>query len=366
MPEASLLFAQPSLWSAAALTFVLAYRFRAARRRLESLPQMAPVTRPANAPLTDCMVVIPARNEEAMIGRAVRSLPHDTVIVVDDYSTDRTAEVAREAGAGVLTAPDLPRNGVGKPNACAYGASALTSEWVLFTDADTRFEPGFLDAAVACAESSGVSLLSIYLDPEYKGIAENILAPYARAIAFAGFSVSKDSRGMFRGQCLLVRREPYAFMGGHRSVMTQISEDLKFTLLAERHRMKTAIVRAPGLGHVRLYAGYRGIRSGIQRQAFRFMALSPAIGITILLFALAAALWLPLLLWMVWSGQRTTAWIFGFAPTALLLPWYTRRYCALFAPLAIYWILPSLAAGFFSAFFGRSIQWKGRTVRAVS
>ena len=41
------------------------------------------------------MVVIPARNEEGLIGNAVSSLPPDTVIVVDDFSADKTAEVAR-------------------------------------------------------------------------------------------------------------------------------------------------------------------------------------------------------------------------------------------------------------------------------
>ncbi len=47
------------------------------------------------------MVVIPARNEEGNIGAAVRSLPPDSVIVVDDFSDDKTAEEARAAGAGV-------------------------------------------------------------------------------------------------------------------------------------------------------------------------------------------------------------------------------------------------------------------------
>src|SRR5208282_2219346 len=131
---------------------ILSLLFWASRRRFGAIPCIPAIDRSPNGgsqALPDCMVVIPARNEEAVIGRAVRSLPPDTVIVVDDHSRDRTAEVAREAGAGVLPAPDLPRNGIGKSNACAAGARALTSRWVLFTDADTWFEPGFLDAAVA-------------------------------------------------------------------------------------------------------------------------------------------------------------------------------------------------------------------------
>ncbi len=311
------------------------------------------------------MVVIPARNEEGLIGRAVRSLPPDTVIVVDDHSTDRTAAVAREAGAGVLAAPSLSRNGLGKPNACAFGAAALTSRWVLFTDADTWFEPGFLDAAIEYAEAGKLALLSIYLDPEYHGLAEQVLVPYARALAFAGLSVAGDSHGLFRGQSMLAQREPYSFIGGHGAVITQISEDVKLTRLAERHRLKFAVARAPGLGHARLYQGYRGVRAGIERQASRFLALPSIVGITILLAAFLAALWLPLLGWLAWERRWIAAGIFCAAPSLLLWSWY-RRWSALLAPLAIYWILPALIAGLLSALLGRPMEWKGRTVRAVS
>ncbi len=355
-----------SVLAAALLTLILGILFVAGRRRFQALPAIPPVDRRDTALPPDCMVVIPARNEEAVIGRAVRSLPHDSVIVVDDASTDRTAAVAREAGAGVLTAPDLPRNGLGKPNACAFGAAALESRWVLFTDADTWFEPGFLQAAVGCAEASGLSLLSIYLDPEYRGFAENVLVPYARALAFAGLSVVSEPYGLFRGQCLLAQREPYRFMGGHDAVVTQIAEDVKLTRLAERHRMKLAIARAPGLGHVRLYEGYRGVRAGIRRQAFRFMVVHSMVGVTILLLAFAATLWLPLLAWLIWDQQWIPACVFGVVPTLLLLPWYRRWWIALLASVAIYWILPALIAGLLSAIFGRPIEWKGRKVRAVS
>ena len=145
------------------------------------------------------MAIIPARNEEAVIARAVRSLPPDTVIVVDDHSEDGTAEAARQAGAGVLPAPPLPRNGIGKANACAAGARALTSRWILFTDADTWFEEGFLPAVVAAAEASGVSLLSIYLQPECETFAERVLVPYARALFFCGGNPKRNP------QCVLQR-----------------------------------------------------------------------------------------------------------------------------------------------------------------
>jgi 4,4'-diaponeurosporenoate glycosyltransferase len=311
------------------------------------------------------MVVIPARNEEASIARAVRSLPHDTVIVVDDHSGDRTAELAREAGAGVLPAPDLPRKGIGKSNACAAGARALTSRWVLFTDADTWFEPEFLDAVAGWAEANGRSLLSIYLDPEYRGIAEHALIPYARALAFCGFGCVNVPHALFTGQCLLARLDSYNFIGGHGAVIEHLTEDIKLSMLAERHRLKLAAARAPGLGHARLYEGYAGVRNGIERQAFRFMMVNPAIGIVILGSALLAALWLPTLAWLAWEKQWIGAAALALVPTLLLWPWY-RHWSALLAPVAVYWILPALGRGLLSALLGRPVRWKGRTVRAVS
>lgn len=353
-----------SLWAASALVLFYCVFSVTAWRNYRGLPRLTLLEQ--KGPDPDCMVVIPARNEEAVIARAVRSLPHDTVIVVDDDSEDGTAEAARQAGAGVIKAPPLPRRGIGKANACAAGARVLTSRWVLFTDADTRFEPGFLDAAVAAAEASGLSLLSIHLDPEYHTFAEHVLVPYAQALVFCGANPRTQPGALFTGHCLLVLREPYNFLGTHVAVITQLAEDVKLTALAERHRLKLAIARASGLGHRRWYAGLRGIRDGMERHAFRFMLVSPHIGVHILLAALGAALWLPLLAWLSWDGQWGAAVPIAVLPVLALRPWYESWQRALAAPLAIYWILPVLARGLVSAVLGRPLVWKGRTVRAVS
>lgn len=354
-----------SLWGAAAFTLILAVLLARGRKAYRSLAPLRPLSH-APGSLPDCMVVIPARNEESNIERAVRSLPADTVIVVDDHSTDRTAAVAREAGAGVLSAPPLPRNALGKPNACSFGAAALRSRWILFTDADTWFEPGFLNAAIACAEAGGLSMLSVQLQPECRGLIENVFVPYVQALAYTGASMISEPHAFFRGQCLLVQREPYGFVGGHAAVATQISEDVKLRMLGERHRLKIATVRAAGLGHVRLYQGYSGIRSGIERHAFRFMSIGATSGVVILLTAFLAALWLPVLAWLLWDQQLAAACVFALIPAALLLAWYPRKLAALLAPFAFYFLLPALLIGALAAFFGRPISWKGRIIRTVA
>ena len=349
-----------SLWAAAALALLLWLLFGAARRRYNALPGLAiPEDRQA---VPDCMVVIPARDEAAVIGRAVRSLPPDTVIVVDDQSQDQTAEAAREAGAGVVPAPPPPRRTIGKANACAAGAKVLTSRWVLFTDADTWFEPGFLPAAVATAEAGGLTLLSLHLQPEYETFAERAVVPYARALFFCGAGPKNSPKPLFSGQCMLVLRDAYVFIGGHGAAAGQLFEEVKLMGLAERHRLKVAVARATGLGHARLYAGWQGIREGIERHAYRFALLNPLRGGSILVAAVLMALWIPELVWLLRGKHWVVAAVLAGLPFLLLRPWYESWSRAWAAPLAIYGLLPTLLRAALSAVMGKRLVWKGRTI----
>ncbi len=301
------------------------------------------------------MVVIPARNEEGRIGRAVRSLPPDTVIVVDDGSEDKTAEEAREAGAGVIPAP-LPMGWeLGKPNACAHGARMLTSRWILFADADTCYQPGFLPAVVDTAEGAKVDLLSVYLKPEYITPAESILSPFAIALYFCGINPRTDAASAFNGQCLLVRRDPYEFIGGHKPLLNALCDDLKMAQLAQRHRLKIAVARAPQLGRVRISP------RDFVRNARRFALLPLSNGAAILSTAFISALWLPLSAWLAIDGPWIAAILLFFLPFVLLSPWYGSKRMLL-APLGIYGMLPILLRAALSAFSHRRVEWKGRVI----
>jgi len=91
-------------------------------------------------------VVIPALNEEQSIGKVVAAVPAwvDEILVVDNGSTDRTAETARAAGARVI--PE-PVRGYGK--ACQSGVAASNSPDILvFLDGDSSDVPGEMDGLV--------------------------------------------------------------------------------------------------------------------------------------------------------------------------------------------------------------------------
>ena len=327
-----------------------------ARLRYRSLPELLPLPHTNETP--DCMVVIPARNEAAIIARAVKSLPHDTVIVVDDHSEDKTAEVARDSGAGVMPAPSLPKGAIGKANACMAGARVLTSKWILFTDADTWFEPGFLNAAVACAEASGLAFLSFYPRLDFGTASEAILSPYAQALFFCGVSPKQDPTAVFNGQCLLLRRDAYEFVGSHGAVLNTMIDDVKLAALARRHRLQFGSVRAERLAHVLLREPFESFH----RAAFRFLILNSWMGAMILAVGNIAALWLPFAAWFVWNKQWTAAIASVLLPVLMTMPWYRNPVRAFAAPLAIYGMLPVLWGGLLAAFTGQQVEWKGRSI----
>ena len=346
-----------SLWVALGVSVFFIAIFVNSRLNYLGIPKLTAVK--STSP-PDCMVIVPARNEESTIARLVKSLPPDTVIVVDDHSEDGTAEAARQAGAGVLAAPDFASQSYGKSNACAFGARVLRSRWVLFADADTWFEEGFLDAVVASAEANQLSFLSLYLQPEFQSFAESVLVPCAVALYFAGFKPRGNATEVVNGQCILVRRDAYEFIGGHSAVITSMIEDVKLAQLAHRHRLKFAIARAGSLGHVRFHPD--GLWKGFERNAYRFVMVSPWIGVTIFVASFISALWLPVMIWLALDREWIALIAFGIVPSAVLGVWYRNPLRALLAPLGIYGMFVIILDGFLAALTGREVEWKGRAL----
>ncbi len=117
-------------------------------------------------------IVVPARNEEATIEACLRSLtsqdyPAFEILVVDDQSSDRTAEIVRGIPRGrarevrLVPGAPLPQGWFGKPWACAQGAALARGSRILFTDADTVHAPGLLARAVAGLEEDRADVLTL-------------------------------------------------------------------------------------------------------------------------------------------------------------------------------------------------------------
>lgn len=340
-------------------TAILIFYFVRARLRYRRLPDLA--ARPQTGLAADCMVVIPARNEAGVIGDAVRSLPPDTVIVVDDSSTDSTASEAEEAGAGVLRATKLPRNVLGKPHACMVGAKVIDAKWILFADADTRYEPGWIETIVAAAETSGLSFVSVHLRPVPVTFASHVLVPYIQALFFIGIDPFARPDGAFCGQCILARREAYEFVGGHTAILVFPADDFKLAALALRHRMKIGLIRTK-MGRAVYREGWSEWMHKFARSWLRLGLLPVSCSASVLTTILLGALWFPIIFVSYAAGWPVIAAGIAVLPMLLLLPWYRNAFRALLAPLALYAMLPMAIHALYCVWTAKKVQWKGREV----
>jgi chlorobactene glucosyltransferase len=225
---------------------------------------------------TRVSVIIPARNEEQNIERVVRSVagqdPVIEILVVDDASTDQTAEILKRLQDEIpllraIRNNVLPEGWAGKPHACALGAHRARGEWLLFTDADTEHLPGSLAYWVEQAEREGLDMVS--LSPGQvvtkwweKAVIPRLFVQLARWYPFEEISRPDSPRAAANGQYFLVRRKVYLEAGGFESVRGQILDDVR---LAERVKASGGrICFAPGADWVRtrMYASFRAMWQG--------------------------------------------------------------------------------------------------------
>ncbi len=220
--------------------------------------------------------IIPARNEEASIARAVESVAAQAevgeVIVVNDQSTDRTGAILAELALRIpklkiLSTDELPAGWTGKNYAVSIGAAAASGDWLLFTDADTYHLPGAARRALADAAGHDAALVSYSPEQEMESFGERALIPfvYCRLSAHYSFARVNDPArpdAAANGQFLMLRRDAYEAIGGHASVAGQILEDVA---LARRVKQAgyTIYFTAPiGVVRTRMYRSFGAMWQG--------------------------------------------------------------------------------------------------------
>ncbi len=131
----------------------------------------------------DLTILIPARNEAAVIADTLRAVgantPAATVIVIDDESEDGTAEAARSAGLEnlhVLEGTPPPPGWAGKLWALEQGLREIRTPYVLLLDADIALAPGLI-AALRRQSARGYVLVSLLARPCFEGFWAHWLLP---------------------------------------------------------------------------------------------------------------------------------------------------------------------------------------------
>lgn len=230
-------------------------------------------------------VVVPARDERRNIASCVRSIlaggyRNIEVVVVDDRSTDGTADIVREIARDddrltLIENPRLPDGWFGKPWACATGAKASRGDFVCFTDADARHGPNLVARAVNAMNARQLDMLSVAGHQELGSFWERVVQPHVFwmiASRYGGTETVNRSKRVVdkiaNGQCIIVRRSAYASIGGHEAVRDQVAEDVALAQRLFAAGRRTELVLGRDELTTRMYTSLREIMAGWRKNIF--------------------------------------------------------------------------------------------------
>jgi hopene-associated glycosyltransferase HpnB len=317
-------------------------------------------------------VIIPARDEEAVIGQAVASLRPWHVIVVDDHSSDRTAAVAAEAGAKVIQARPLPSGWSGKLWAISEGlkkAAATAPDYFLFTDADIVHGPNAVAELVARAEASNLDLVSLMVKLRCRSLAETLLIPAFVFFFFMLYPPAWVNRRTRRtaaaaGGCVLIRPSALHRIGGIASIHGEIIDDCALARAVKGTGGAIWLGVTNDRVSIRDYTTFAEIRTMISRTAFAQLHHSALLLIGTIAGMAVIYVAPPLLLFT----RNPLAAAFGLAAWLLMTVLYAPA--LRFYGRSVAWgpLLPLVALFYISAtidsalsyWSGRGGLWKGR------
>jgi len=234
-------------------------------------------------------VIIPARNEEASIARAVESVAAQAevgeVIVVNDQSSDRTPEILAELALRipklkVLATGDLPAGWIGKNYAATIGAAAAQGDWLLFTDGDTYHQIGSTRRALSDAVDHDAVLVSYSPEQEMGSFWERVLIPFVYCRLAARFSFARvndpaSPEAAANGQFLLVLRDAYEATGGHAAVAGEVLEDVALARLLKQKGFGIYFTAPIGIVRTRMYRSFHAMWQGWTKNLYPLAGATP-------------------------------------------------------------------------------------------
>ncbi len=264
--------------------------------------------------------IVPARNEEATIAAAVESLAAQPkiaeIVVVNDQSTDRTREILQSLSARFphlrcLETGGLPEGWVGKNYALSKGAAEAGGEWLLFTDADAMHLPGSTGRALEAAVECGAALVSYSPKQVMKTWWERALIPFVFSRLAQNFSYDEVSNprspaAAANGQYLLIRRDAYDTIGGHRSVAGEVLEDVALARRAKQTGYKLYFAPGESIARVRMYRSFAAMWEGWTKNLYPLVGGS---GKNVFAELCGVVPWIPLVMLLLGAAYPAMAWL---------------------------------------------------------
>jgi hopene-associated glycosyltransferase HpnB len=331
------------------------------------------------------VAVVPARNEAELIGPVVASLLTQTVampvLLVDDESTDGTADVARrvaeKAGKAdaltVIRSKPVPAGWTGKLWSMHQGieyarARGINPAWLMLTDADVLHGPETV-ANLALIAQAHYNLVSFMVKLSCESVPEKLLVPAFVYFFFmlyppAWIRNARRSTAGAAGGCMLVRAETLERAGGLEAIRGAVIDDCALARLLKRHGGRLWLGLTDQSQSLRRYQTFAHIEQMISRTAFNqlkhssWLLLCTIAGMVITYLA-------PVLLLL--TGSRLAIFLGAAAWTAMTITYsamvrYYRLHAAwaLTLPLAALFFLGATIDSAVKYWRGSGGEWKGR------
>ena len=335
-------------------------------------------------------VVMPARNEAAGIAASAGSLARQdypcTIVLVDDESSDGTAEIARAVLATngghqfqVVKSQNPPPGWTGKLWAVKQGIDAALAlrpapEYLLLTHADIVHPTNSITRLVAQACAKGLLLTSLMVELRCKTLAERITIPafiffFQMLYPFAWVNNPRKEIAAAAGGCMLIRADALARIGGIAAIRDALIDDCALAKALKRHG-PIWLALSSRVRSIRSYASLAEIRAMVVRSAYAQLRYSP-----LLLLATVAAMTIAYLLPAVMAifapgaarAMGVLCWSLmavAFLPT-LRLYRVSALWSVALPAIALLYMAFTLDSGY-QYLRGRGGSWKGRVQANVS
>jgi len=334
-------------------------------------------------------VLIPARDEErniraTLVAVLVNRAIDVEVIVLDDGSTDATAEIVaefarRDERVRLETAPPLPAGWNGKQHACYLLAKFARHPLLVFLDADVRLQPDGLERVAEFVDQSGADLVSGVPRQDLRTFSDHLLLPLIHFVLLGFLPLAimrrRDSSPACSagcGQLLVARREAYFASGGHAAFRGEMHDGLKLPRAFRIAGFRTDLFDATDLATCRMYTTNAQVWRGLSKNATEGLATPKTIGP--MSIVLLGGQVLPFVLVTLAASISPFALFVSVCAAAfVLLPRFIsmRRFqqtfvSALLHPLGVLALVVIQWHAFFRQIMGKPSEWKGRQYSATT